>query len=242
MDSLMKIRKAGGGELMSGIKIGTLNEQPLHSALKNYYAGDSGEKEVRVDGYIIDVVNNCEFYEIQTGNFSTIKRKVSQITPKHRLTVVYPIAVEKWIVKLPEKTRGEVKRRKSPKKEGVYQLFKELVSFPDYINHQNFFIDVVKIQEEELRKYTGEKTWRQNGWVTLERRLLNVLEIQRFSDRQSFYCLLPEALPKAFTTKDLANLVQIPRWLAQKAVYCLRKMHAVKIISKKGRANLYQRS
>jgi hypothetical protein len=52
-----------------------------------------------VDGYHVDVVRDGTLIEIQTGNFSAIKRKLGDLVPHHPLRLVYPIAVEKWILK-----------------------------------------------------------------------------------------------------------------------------------------------
>jgi hypothetical protein len=79
--------------------IGQLNEQPLHAALKAYYAHPDAQTEVLVDGYHVDVVRDGTLIEIQTGNFSAIKRKLGDLVPHHPLRLVYPIAVEKWILK-----------------------------------------------------------------------------------------------------------------------------------------------
>ena len=40
--------------MMTGI--GTLNEKPLHAALKEWIAEESAAFEVKIDGYFIDVV------------------------------------------------------------------------------------------------------------------------------------------------------------------------------------------
>ena len=222
-------------------EIGQLNEQPLHAALKIHYAQPSYPMEVTVDGYIIDVLRGEQLIEVQTGNFSTIKSKVARLAEKFPVKVVYPIALRKWLLKLPENGQEKPKRRKSPKQGSLYQVFGELVSFPEMINVPGFSLDIVLIEEEEVRKYTGEKPWRQRGWVTVERRLIRVLDCRTFANGQDFMDLLPAALPSAFTTRDLAKSAGIPRWLAQKAAYCLRKMGTIRFIGKKGRSNLYER-
>ena len=219
--------------------IGLLNEKPLHAALKEWYAHEEDAFEVEVDGYVIDVVSAAHLVEIQTGPCAPLKTKLRTLVPQHAMRLVIPIAREKWLVKLPKEPGGKVRRRKSPKRGRVEELFKELVSFPDLICHENFSLEVLLIQEEEVRRHVPGRRWRRNGWVTEERRLLAVVERRLFTGPQDLLALVPTTLPAQFTTADLAAAMQIPRWLAQKAAFCLRNMDAIAQIGKRGNAYLY---
>jgi hypothetical protein len=219
--------------------IGTLNEKPLHAALKTFYAQQGDRLEVKVAGYVIDILRDESLIEIQTGNFSAIKSKVLDLISKYPLRVVYPIAQEKWILKLPEDGIGKPNKRKSPKRGRIIEIFNELVSFPDLITEPNFSLEVVMIQEEEVRRYVGKRKWRNRGWVTEERRLLRVLEQHIFQTPESFHALIPTELPPEFTSLDFAKASGESRRFAQKAVYCLRKMDIIRQVGKHNRSNLY---
>ena len=221
--------------------IGALNEQPLHAALKDWYAGHSGQTEVAVEGYVIDVIKECQLIEIQTGNFSAIKTKLLHLVKNNRIKLVYPIAVQKWLLKLPIDNAGSPERRKSPKREALVQIFNELVSFPELLTHESFSLELAIIHEEEVRKHTGEKPWYRNGWVIVERRLIDVVDTIGYQNGSELSQLLPVNLPVSFTTGDIAKALQQPRWLAQKMAYCFRKMGTIECIGKKGRSNLYKR-
>ena len=52
-------------------RIGELNEQPLHAALKEWYVQPGDQVEVQLDGYYIDLVRGERLIEIQTGGIST---------------------------------------------------------------------------------------------------------------------------------------------------------------------------
>ena len=224
-------------------KIGELNEQPLHAALKAWYARPQDQVEVSIDGgYIIDVVQDDVLIEIQTGNFSSIKTKLATLVKNHPLRLVYPIAHEKWLLKLPKDGWDGPRRRKSPKRGRAEQVFAELVSFPALLQEDNFSLEVVMIQEEEVRRFEGEKYWYKNGWVTVRRKLLKVVERSVFEDPQDFDVFLPPEIPAAFTTADLAEGLEIPRWLAQKMAYCLREMGTIVQVGKRRRSYLYRRA
>jgi len=223
-------------------QIGTLNEKPLHAALKEWYAQPGDRFEVSVDGFVIDIVRGELLVEIQTGGFSAIKRKLTTLTARHPLRLVYPVAREKWIVKLAQDGSGRLGRRKSPKHGAFEHVFAELVSFPSLLSVPNFSLEVLLIQEDEVRRYDGKRGWRRKGWVTHERKLLEVVERRLFEAPADMGELVPSDLAEPFTTSDLAAAIGQRRWLAQKMAYCLREMGALAPVGKQGNSILYSRA
>lgn len=219
--------------------IGVLNEQPLHAALKRHYASSEAAFEVGVDGFIVDVVRDGLLLEIQTSNFSSIKAKLTHLAAHHPLRLVYPVAREKWLLKLPKKQGGETERRKSPKRGRVEEVFKELVSFPELLCRETFSLEVLMIQEEEVRRFDPKRGWRQHGWMTVERRLLKVVDCRLFRQPAELGALLPDSVCDPFTTADLADVIDSSRSLAQKMAYCLRRTGVIKQVGKRGRSKLY---
>ncbi len=221
--------------------IGELNEQPLHAALKAWYVRPGDRVEVPVDGYVIDLVQGELLIEIQTGNFSSIKRKLSKLVAHYPVRLIYPIAAEKWILKLPQQDSAQPQRRKSPKRGRLEAVFSELVSFPQLLLEDNFSLEVVLIHEEEVRRFASKKCRHNAGWVTVERRFLEVTAQHVFEKPSDLSALLPVALPDEFTTLDLAQALNAPRRLAQKMAFCLREMGEIVQVGKRGRAFLYSR-
>ena len=221
-------------------EIGTLNEKPLHAALKAWYAQPGDQFEVSVDGFVIDIVRGDLLIEIQTGNFSSIKRKMKALVQDHPVRLVYPIAREKWIVRLVKDGSGDVLgRRKSPKRGVVEHLFGELVRLPTLLANPNFSLEVLLIQAEEIRSYDGKRAWRRRGWVVQERRLLDVVDRRLFATPDDLAVFIPPDLTESWTTADLAAAIGQPRWLARKMAYCLRKMGVVQAVGKQGNSILY---
>lgn len=223
---------------MSGI--GTLNEKPLHAALKQWYAAPGDRFEVAVDGYVIDIVRDDLLLEIQTGTFASIRSKLDRLVRDHRVRLIHPIAQEKWIVKLPEDGGDGGTRRKSPKRGRVEDVFRQMVSIPTLLADDSFELEVLMIRQEEVRRYDGNGNWRRKGWGVEERRLLDVVERRLFMEPADLQALLPEQLKAPFTTKDLAGAAGIQRRLAQEMAYCLRKMNGIELVGKRDRANLYE--
>ena len=218
--------------------IGVLNEKPLHASLKEWYAQPGDQFEVPVDGFVIDIVRDDLLLEIQTGNLTSIKSKLATLVRSHRLRLIYPIAQEKWIVRL-AKDHRTLTRRKSPRRGRMEDLFWEMVSIPHLLSNPNLSLEVLMIREEEARRYEGRrKRWRRKGWVTEERRLLEVVDRRVFDEPADWLAFLPEGLDP-FTARDLAEATGIRLNLAQKMAYFLREAKLVELIGRRGRANLY---
>lgn len=206
------------------------------------YADPDGLTEVSVGGFVVDVVKEHQIVEIQTAHFYAIRQKLYRLIDDYKVKLVYPIATTKWLIKIPDTAGGKIIRRKSPKKGKPIEVFNELVGLPKLIHSPNFTLELVMVELEEIRTYTGEKTWRNHGWTCTDRRLIRILQTITLRHPADFLPLLPENLPEPFTTADIANCAHIPRRLAQKCAYSLSKMGTISNIGKKGRSNLYRRS
>lgn len=217
-----------------------MTEYSLHSAIKDWYMGSGDALEVKVDDFIIDVLRGKLLIEIQTGNFSAIKKKLAKLLRNNnQVRLVYPIAKLKWIVHVSRS--GEfVRRRKSPKKGKLTDLFYELVHAPSLIKDRNFSLEVLLIEEEEVRCNDGRGSWRRRGVSVKDRKLLNVFDRIVFEDNQDFLDFLPKGLDEHFTNKVVASKLGISVTLAQKITYCLRKMDVISVAGKKRKELLFQ--
>ncbi len=229
----------GTESMTSGI--GTLNEGHVHAALKQRYVQPGDLTEADVDGYIVDILRGEQIIEIQTANFAAIAKKMRDLSQRHPVRLVHPIAADRWIVKLPQDGAGAETRRKSPKHGGFEDIFHELVSFPELCANPNFELEVVLTLEEEVRHRDGQRRWRRNGWVTVERRLLDVVATTRIRGPEDLAALLPDGLPDTFHTGHLAAALDRPRALAQRIAYCLRRCDVIRQFDKDGNTVIYAR-
>ncbi len=229
----------GNGPLFEGIN--TYNEKPLHAAIKQWYAQPGDRMEVPLDGYFIDLIHDDLLVEVQTGSFGAIRRKLTDLCSRYPVRLVYPIAAEKWVVTLPEEGQGEGARRRSPRRGRIEDLFRELVYLPGLLTDKHFSLEVLLIQEEEVRRAVPRRGRRRKNWVTEERRLIGVLERRVFETPADLGALLPADLTDPFTTRELAKTARYPLWLAGKMVYTLRAAGVLAAAGKRGRAFLYTR-
>lgn len=226
--------------------IGTLGEKSLHAALKTWYARPGDQIECVVGGYHIDLVRTDEYptpllVEFQTASFGNMKTKLNKLLPDYRVHVVHPVAVERRIILLDGENGHIVSSRKSPKRGRVEEVFRELVAFPQWMQHPNFSLEVLLVRDEEIRKADGRGSWRRKRQSIADRRLLEVIASARWSTPQELCALLPTHLPEPFTVRELAAATGMDKPLAGKAAYCLREMNAITLAGRKGKAYVYQR-
>lgn len=219
--------------------IGTLGEKSLHAALKAWYGQPGDQVEVRVEGYVIDLVRGEVLVEIQTGNFSALASKLSRLLASHRVHLVHPIPKEKWIVRQRE-DGAAVRRRKSPRRGQVLDIFRELVYIPGLIPHPHFSLEVLLTQEEEIWRDDGRGSWRRRGWSLHDRQLLDVVGQARFDGLQDYLALLPAELPTPFTNAELAEALECRPPLAGKVTYTLRKAGALAVTGRRANAHLHE--
>ena len=217
-------------------------ETSLHQQLKDLYAGDKGETEVRLGRYRIDAVLGNELVEIQHGSLGAIRDKIRDLLDDHKVRVVKPIVASKMLVKRKAKGGPEISRRRSPKQGSLLDLFDELVHFTNVFPHRRLTLEVVLVDIEEHR-YPGHgrrRRWRREDHQREDQHLVEVRETYKFRTARDLWKLAPKDLPKPFHTGDLAEQLGVGRWVAQKMAYCFREMKIVRQVGKSGNALLYE--
>ena len=223
---------------MARNNIGTEKEASLHAALKEWYAEPGDAIEVEIDKFFIDIVRGQLLIEIQTANFYSLKSKLRRLLPDFKVRVVHPIPRERWIRRVSKKNL-EVGRRKSPKRGRPEEIFNQLVSLVELLNHDNLQLEVLMIGEEVTWRDDGQGSWRRKRWSIADRRLLEVQQRLLFENTSDLLEMIPSKMKMPFTNKDLSRELAIDRRIAERMTYCLRKMGLLEQVGHKKRFNLY---
>jgi hypothetical protein len=219
--------------------IGILKENSLHAEIKNWYRQANDILEDKLDGYLVDIVRGDLLIEIQISHFYSLREKLAKLLPDHTIRLVYPIPVCKWISRYDINGNVLIRRRKSPKQNQIHSLFEELIYLPTQFMHPNFSLEVLLIEQEDIWFNDGMGSWRRQHWSIADRKLWAVYGRTVFFEPKDFSALLPDDLPKLFTSQDIANRTGFPRSLVRKMLYCLYKMNQVEIVGTKKRFRLY---
>ncbi len=228
----------------SGSGLSTYREGSLHAALKALYAAAApgALTECVVDGFVIDVVTPSGLVEIQTGSFGSAAKKLARLVGGHQVTLVFPVPVEKWLVRV-DADGAILRRRRSPKRGIAADVFEELVHMPALLAHPNFRLELVLIHEEELRgpAEDGVRYRHPRDWRRLDRRLAVVVETLNVETPADLFGLFPADLPDPFTTADIAAATGRSQRLAGRAAYCLEHAGAAVRLPRAGRRIAYRR-
>lgn len=228
------------GKQQNSPQIGRLAEKSLHASLKARLAQPGDQQESVVDGFVIDIVRGDTLIEIQTRHLGAMRRKLHKLLPHHPIQIVHPIAAEKWIVR--QTADGHlVRRRKSPKRGQVIDVFTELVRLPDLLTHPNLIVTVLLTRQEEIWRDDGQGSWRRKGWSVYDHQLLEVVSQHTFTTPTDWLSLLPAVLPDPFTNRNLAHALACRLALAQKMTYSLRHASLLQVVGKRGNALLFRR-
>ena len=174
-------------------------------------------------------------------NFSAIRKKLENLVQKHKVRLVYPIAERKFIVHI-DKSGKVVSKRKSPSMGKLTDLFRELVRVPELIKEANFSLEVLLIDEEEIRIDDGKGNWRRRGASIKDRTLIGVNMRILFKNSIDFLKLLPEELHETFTNKELAHAKKVSIRTAQQITYCFRRSGMIQVIEKRGKELVFQKT
>jgi hypothetical protein len=218
-----------------------MNEHSLHLEIKKVYSLPGDVFEVKLGNYIVDILRGELVIEVQTKNFSSLKEKLQTLIKTHQVRLVYPLTEKKWITYITKEDTA-VNKRKSPKKGRLTDLFRELVRIPDMICENNFSLEVLFIDEEEVRCADGKGSWRRRGVSIKERRLVKVNDRLLFQNKYDYLIILPGNLNKIFTNKELAKSAKISVRTARQITYCLRKSGFIQITETKGRELYFQKA
>lgn len=233
--------------------INTYNESSLHKTLKKLYSLEEGSKtEVNLNGYIYDIVTSKnKVIEIQTGNLAKLLPKIKDTLKKSMpIKVVYPLVIEKYIL-LKDENGEIISKRKSPKKENLYSLFKQLTGIYSILLEKNFCLEVVMIKAIEERIRTKENVQSANkkrrfkkNWLKTNKILKEISSTKVFSHASDYLNFLPKNIPQNFTVKDVQNAIKNEIGLKEPKeagvmIWLFTKMNIIESHEKKGKAKMY---
>jgi ribosomal protein S25 len=218
-------------------KIGMENESSLHRSLKFHYALPGKTEEERA-GFICDAIGEeNEAVEIQTGNFTVLKKKIPALLKEGKVRLIYPVIVNKTI-ELYDNEGNLVYKKKSPKKGRAWDIFNELIYAPALIKMRGLTIEIALVNATERRKNDGKGSYHRKG-ISIEDRILeNIVERIIFKKRRDWQRFLPQK--GEITKKTLVSAAQIKPLLAQRILYVLEKAGMVKKLGKQERSWVYQ--
>lgn len=221
--------------------IGTLGEKSVHAVLKHYFDPDDAHHEVRFHGYVADVKNEQGFVEIQTRGFYRLQKKLEVFLQEAPVTVVYPVAAERWVVWIDEDGTAEPKR-KVTRKPTAASVLPELYNLRSLLDNPRLRFCVVLMEVEDYRLKDGYGPEKKKRATKFDRYPVALLDELWLSAPEDYLRLVPENLENGFTAKEYAKAVKLPARQASAAMNVLFSLGVLERVGKVGNAYLYRRA
>ena len=162
--------------------IGTYNEKILHKVLKHALCNDPACLEVKVGAYVADVLWDGEIFEIQTGGFYPLVKKIEYFleNTEHKVTVVHPLISELLLIRMDGETGEVIRKKRSPKKETPASILPELFYLRHIVNSERVRFLLPQISGEEYRfseRVRGRKSGAYDA-LFFPRRMIGLNEIR----------------------------------------------------------------
>lgn len=193
--------------------IGIFNEKRVHRAIKKFVCEDENCFEVKVGSSVADVLSDNVIYEIQTGSFYPLTKKVATYlsSSDYDIRVIYPIISKRKIVRV-DKDTGEVLRsRISSQKQNPTKILPELVYLSDSLKNHRLSFEIYSIYAEEHRYSDEIHRYRKSGKRDNEIFPISLEGITVLETTDDFLSLLPEELTSntPFTAAEFTKVTGI---------------------------------
>ncbi len=204
-------------------KITTYMERSLHASLKEHFCPDRSRHELKIGRYVADACDGKTIFEIQTGNFSPLVKKIKFYLENTDLDVVVvrPIAKNRRIFWM-DPVSGELNKssRPSPRHEGLPHGIADLFYVRELLGEKRLSFCFILMDVNEVRLLDGygkDKKKRATSLDRLAGEIYSLTYINSLDDvRDILFPLLPDS---PFSRDELAKCLKLgglKLWSAQK--------------------------
>ena len=138
--------------------ITTYMERSLHRSLKFRFCDDESKHEIKIGRFVADVCDGETIFEIQTGNFSPLRKKIQFYLENtdFDIVIVRPIAKNRKIFWLDE-VSGELKKapRLSSKHENLASGIADIHYLNEFLENPRLSFCFVLMEIDEVRLLDG---------------------------------------------------------------------------------------
>lgn len=192
--------------------IGLLGEKWQHQIIKRYLTEDPREHEVKLAGtrFVSDVRVGNAIYEVQTGSFAPMKKKLERYLadPLLTVTVVHPLPAVRHLTWMDPAT-GELgkSRRVVGKRDPILLLpaLYPLIPLLSHVETGRLSFRLLLLEVEDFKLLDGRSRDRKHGATRLERIPVGLVDDLLFTSPSDFAVLLPPALPSPLTVAGLSR-------------------------------------
>lgn len=232
--------------------IGLYAEKRLHSVLKRWAYDDFSVHEQKVpqrggkiSRFVADILTPTgEIIEIQTGDLYPLARKIAFYMNETdlKVTLVHPLAAQKWVSWLNPETGELVERNRSTKRETVLSGVAQLKSIAAFLGDPRLTVVFPMLELEEFRLLDG---WVKNPKRRSHRYELipkDLLETVALCEKEDFHTFLPDDLPDRFTAKIFGKHTRLRGYDLYDAISVFETLGFIRRLGKEGRSYVFERT
>jgi hypothetical protein len=221
--------------------IGTYNEKILHKALKHAVCKDPECLEVKVGTYFADVLCDGEIFEIQTGGFYPLVKKIEYFLENtdYKVTVVHPLVSELLLIRVDGETGEVIRKKRSPKRERPCDILPELFYLRHIISSERVRFLLPQISGEEYR-FSERVRGRKSGAYDAQFFPLCMIGLTEIKDISDIRSVLPAEIRDA-ESFDSTTFAKALRLRGRRLSQALKFLCDVEILTreKDGRKYIY---
>lgn len=229
--------------------IGLLGEKWQHQIIKRYLTEDPAEHECRLSGtrFVSDVRAGNDIYEVQTGSFAPMVRKLERYfsDPALTVSVVHPLPAVRYLSWMDPAT-GEIgkARRVAGKRDPLLLLpaLYPLIPFLPQLSAGRLSFRLLLLEVQDFKLLDGRTRDRKGGATRLERVPTGLVDDLTFSAPPDLAALLPETLPDPMTVAEFSRATGLRGVDAYSAVRVLLALGIFADAGRKGRGMAVRRS
>lgn len=197
-----------GGDRVGGI--GILGEKTLHATLKWWLDDDPTHHEIPLpQGSVADIFDGEHITEIQTANFTALRKKLEKLLDLYPVTVVHPLVRMKWVSWIDPETGEVTKPRRSGRRGSFTDAGKQLIYLLPLLGHPNLTIKLVLLDIEERRLLDGWGNGGKRGSHRADRIPLALGETTTLIASADYAALLPTDLLAPFTAAEFGKAARL---------------------------------
>lgn len=225
--------------------IGTYGEKCMHLVLKHFFCEDADCHEVGMGDFFADAVVDGTVYEIQTGGFYPLKKKLTYYLTRDdkRVVIVAPVVTHKrlfWID--PETGAAEGKPRRVTVSHARYRVLREMLWLRELLDFSRVTLRLVFLSVDEYKRLDGYGADKKRKASRIERipgELLDMVDMASAADVSAVF--LPTELPTIFTSADFSRLTGARKRALSADLSVLEHFGIIRREGKRGNAILYGR-
>jgi hypothetical protein len=209
----------------NSIGIGTLNERSVHAYLKHHFEPNPDSQEIKIGGFVADIVGENGIIEIQTGSFGYLKKKLKAFLEAGHVTVVYPVIAVNTII-----NTDTGRKYKSPRKKTIYNFLPQAYNIREFLADErlHFILVLMAVSQEKSGKTKKDRK---------PEKIISEIPLERLSDWHIF----TDELPESFTQKEFENLTKVYGRDGWGSLQTLISVGLVSQTHKEGNTKIYSR-